>query len=208
MSSIKFQIIFKPYWLLKVCIIFQGYPSIYLILHSINNMAPTNLSVNHMHIPWLIQKKTKQQQQKKGSNEVFLWANTPKQGSPAKVTLYDAHKSQWQAVAQQTWLCLVVFGYQRRGDKPDSPSYICIAVLEHHTSPEPRASSPRLYPGNLNWSQKTGPCLWLSVAALSVSSSSPLCCPYRAPQLTSRRLCFCLDLWIEFFWGPPPSNMA
>lgn len=34
---------------------------------------------------------------------------------------------------------------------------------------------------------------------LSLSSSSPLCCPYRKSQLTSLRLCFCLDLWIEFF---------
>lgn len=34
---------------------------------------------------------------------------------------------------------------------------------------------------------------------LSLSSSSPLCCPYRKSQLTSPRLCFCLDLWIEFF---------
>lgn len=42
----------------------------------------------------------------------------------------------------------------------------------------------------------------LSVAPLSVSSSSPLCCPYRKPSLTSRRLCFCLDLRIDFFRGP------
>lgn len=44
--------------------------------------------------------------------------------------------------------------------------------------------------------------LSLSVASLSVSSSSPLCCPDRKPSLTSRRLCFCLDLRIEFFRGP------
>lgn len=44
--------------------------------------------------------------------------------------------------------------------------------------------------------------LSLSVAPLSVVSSSPLRCPDRKPPLTSRRLCFCLDLRIEFFRGP------
>lgn len=44
--------------------------------------------------------------------------------------------------------------------------------------------------------------LSLSVAPLSVFSSSPLRCPDRKPPLTSRRLCFCLDLRIEFFRGP------
>lgn len=42
-----------------------------------------------------------------------------------------------------------------------------------------------------------------SALHLCVSSSSPLCCPYRKPPLTSRRLCFCLDLRIEFFRGAP-----
>lgn len=71
-----------------------------------------------------------------------------------------------------------------------------------------RKASPGLHPGNnahvvaVKLIQKNRLCLSLSVAPLSVSSSSPLCCPYRMPQLTSRRLCFCLDLWIEFFRGP------
>lgn len=37
---------------------------------------------------------------------------------------------------------------------------------------------------------------------VSISSSSPLCYPDRKPLLTSRWLCFCLDLRIEFFGGP------
>lgn len=58
----------------------------------------------------------------------------------------------------------------------------------------------------LNWpekkkvSYKHTPFFWS--LSLSVSSCSPLCCPYRKLLLTSRRLCFCLDLRIEFFRGP------
>lgn len=47
----------------------------------------------------------------------------------AKVTVYDTHKSQWQAAGRQTWLCLVLFDYQSTGDEHDSLSYVCVTLL-------------------------------------------------------------------------------
>lgn len=105
-----------------------------------------------------------------------------------------------------------------RGDERDSLGRISVTVLVLSPESQSRDSSRqhKYVWKRLNWSEKKKyhinthalSFFFFSffpsrcVAPLSVSSSSPLCCPYRKPQLTSRRLCFCLDLWIEFFRAP------
>lgn len=104
----------------------------------------------------------------------------------------------------------------RRGSSPavgkeetEHDSHNCVAAFECHMALNPAGSQPantvcmeavklirKKKRNHINTHTHT------FVFPLSVCSSSPLCCPYRKPLLTSPRLCFCLDLRIEFFSGP------